>query len=160
MWVVKTKGKTYYVEHVECSVPWSTKETPDNSHTKGSIKVKDCLLVIDETNCANISKLTLFDKVRLRNQQLGITRVITYRGNELREALKNHKTKHGPVRSIGGACSTTFYITDIYKEQDFTVLSLVVTGLRKLMPNEPYYKIYDDPKYANVTDIYDEDDDD
>ena len=51
MWVLKTHGESYYVNHVDCEIPWSTKETPDNSHTKGSIKVKDCLLKIDpETN--------------------------------------------------------------------------------------------------------------
>ena len=162
MWVVKTKGKTYYVEHVECSVPWSTKETPDNSHTKGSIKVKDCLLVIDDSNCACISKLTLFDKVRLRNQRLGITRVITRYGIELRISLEKHKIKHGPIKRVGGGCGSTFYITDIYEEQDYTMLALVVTELRKLMPNEPYYKMYDDPKYANENDIdldeYEDDD--
>ena len=50
MWVLKTKGESYYVNHVDCNMPWSTKETPDNSHTKGSLKVKDCLLVIDDEN--------------------------------------------------------------------------------------------------------------
>lgn len=153
MWVLKTKGESYYVNHVDCSVPWSTKETPDNPSTKGSLKVKDCLLVIDDENCATISSLSIFDKARLENQRRGITRVITHRGTELREALKNHKTKHGPIKTIGGACSTTFYITDIYNEQDVTLLALVVTGLRKLMPNEAYYRMYDDPKYEKTNDI-------
>lgn len=41
MWVIKTKGRTYYVEHVIFdNVSFETKETPDNPHTKGSIKVK------------------------------------------------------------------------------------------------------------------------
>ena len=165
MWVVKTRGETFYVEHVDCEVSWSTKETPDNLSTKGSIKVKDCLLVIDDQNCATISNLSIFDKVRLENQKRGITRIITNRGDELREALKNHKTKHGPIKTIGGACSTTFYITDIYNEQDVTLLALVVTGLRKLMPNEAYYRMYDDPKYEKTNDIdldaeFDEDDED
>jgi hypothetical protein len=39
--VIKAKGQTYYVNHVDCNAPWSTKETPDSSHTKGSIKVKN-----------------------------------------------------------------------------------------------------------------------
>ena len=59
MWVLKTRGETYYVSHVDCSVPWSTKETPDNSHTKGSIKVKNVLLVIDPDNCATIKELKI-----------------------------------------------------------------------------------------------------
>ena len=40
MWIVKHKGKTHYVEHLESNVGFSTKETPDNSHTKGSLKFK------------------------------------------------------------------------------------------------------------------------
>lgn len=47
MWVVKTKGETYYIEHLESEVGFSTKETPDNPHTKGSIKFKDCCLEIN-----------------------------------------------------------------------------------------------------------------
>lgn len=66
MWVLKTKGESYYVNHVECNVPWSTKETPDNPSTKGSIKVKDCLLVIDDENTATLSQLTQEDRERLK----------------------------------------------------------------------------------------------
>jgi len=42
MWVIKVKGNTYYVDHVdvESGVGFSTKETPDNVHTKGSLKFK------------------------------------------------------------------------------------------------------------------------
>jgi len=42
MWVIKTKGETHYVHHidVEPGVGFSTKETPENPHTKGSIKFK------------------------------------------------------------------------------------------------------------------------
>ena len=54
-WVVKAKGQTYYVNHVSASAPWSTKETPDNAHTKGSIKFKNVDVTIDDENCAEIS---------------------------------------------------------------------------------------------------------
>ena len=42
MWVLKVKGETFYVSHVTVlpHVGFSTKETPDNPHTKGSIKLK------------------------------------------------------------------------------------------------------------------------
>ncbi len=47
MWVIKTKGTTYYVDHVNTSgVPWSTKETPNNAATKGSLKFKNVRLQI------------------------------------------------------------------------------------------------------------------
>lgn len=39
-WVIKYKGETHYVWHVNSEVGFSTKETPDNPHTKGSIKFK------------------------------------------------------------------------------------------------------------------------
>ena len=48
MWCLKTKGETFYVKHVDCNVPWSTKETPDNPATKGSIKIKNCTLEIND----------------------------------------------------------------------------------------------------------------
>ena len=54
MWVIKTSGETHYVNHVTAKIPWSTKETPDSDHTKGSIKFKRCLLRIDADNCAEI----------------------------------------------------------------------------------------------------------
>lgn len=46
-WVIKAKGNTYYVKHVDANAPWSTKETPDNPHTKGSLKFKNVTLAID-----------------------------------------------------------------------------------------------------------------
>jgi hypothetical protein len=65
MWVLKTQGKTLYVMHVTCECPWTTKETPDNSHTKGSIKVKNTVLVINEKNEAILRLATSQDRDRL-----------------------------------------------------------------------------------------------
>jgi hypothetical protein len=47
MWVLKVKGETYYVSHVEVkpNVGFCTKETPNNPHTKGSIKIKGNLTI-------------------------------------------------------------------------------------------------------------------
>lgn len=39
-WVIKSRGQTHYVWHVEARVGFSTKETPENSHTKGSIQFR------------------------------------------------------------------------------------------------------------------------
>lgn len=50
MWVIKHKGKTYYVDHVISNVGFSTKETPNNSHTKGSIKFKGKLTLYEKEN--------------------------------------------------------------------------------------------------------------
>lgn len=150
MWCLKLKGETYYVSHVTCTVPWSTKETPENSHTKGSIKVKDCLVQIDQDNCATISKLTEHDEIRIRNKDRRITRVIVSEknsgGTKLKDVLKERNIKHGPVRSFGGACSVCFYVTDIFNEADVTYLALILsdTDFRVLRPNEGPYRRYDD----------------
>lgn len=52
MWVVKCRGDTHYVDHVDVSpgIGFSTKETPDNPHTKGSIKFKGHLSISVEQN--------------------------------------------------------------------------------------------------------------
>lgn len=54
MWVLKMKGQSYYTHHVDCRKGWSTKETPDNTHTKGAIKIKNCDVEFSE----NISTIT------------------------------------------------------------------------------------------------------
>jgi hypothetical protein len=52
MWVIKCKGETHYVHHVNVDkgVGFSTKETPDNTSTKGSIKFKGILKIINDGN--------------------------------------------------------------------------------------------------------------
>ncbi len=163
MWVVKARGESYYVEHVTCSLSWTTKETPDNSHTKGSIKIKNCLLTIDSENSAEIKELTEIDRVRLWNQERGIRRVVVKEGPDLwkfQNAVKQLKTKHSPIKSIGGACSSRFYITDILDPKHFSLLSLAlaeVASFRELKPNEGYYRWYSDPKNADKTDVWEED---
>lgn len=55
MWVVKAKGKTFYVHHVDCQTPWTTRETPDHPSTKGSIRIKRGSVHITEAGDALIS---------------------------------------------------------------------------------------------------------
>lgn len=52
MWVIKAKGQTHYVNHVDVDsgVGFSTKETPDNPHTKGSLKFKGKLEISTVNN--------------------------------------------------------------------------------------------------------------
>jgi len=156
MWVIKAKGESYYVEHVECSVPWSTKETPKNSHTKGSIKIKNCHLVIDDDNVAHLNELTPEIKQRLDKPEV-VIRVITIYGKQLREACDG--LKHVGIKTVGGACSTTFYITEFNSDEEFTMFKLRCTAndLRELKPNEEYYKMYEKFKHREESYI-DEDD--
>lgn len=59
MWVIKSKGQTHYVHHVDVAkgVGFSTKETPDNPSTKGSIKFKGFLELVYENEMV-IAKIT------------------------------------------------------------------------------------------------------
>lgn len=150
MWVLKFHGETYYVNHVECNVPWSTKETPDNPHTKGSIKVKEVLLTIDEDNNAKLTTLTFIDKIRLRNQKLGITRIMFKPGSDIHKALVAKEFKHSPFKMISGACTTTFIICDLLNKADVTFATLKYDTFRIVQPNETYYQQYDNVKDGRI----------
>ena len=154
MWVLKFHGETYYVNHVDCNCPWSTKETPDNSHTKGSIKVKEVLLAIDNDNNAKLTTLTIFDKIRLRNQKLGITRIMFSPGSEIHEALKRNEFKHSPFKTISAPCTTTYIICDMLKKEEVTFASLKYDMFRIVKENEYYYKHYDETKGSRITADY------
>ena len=141
MWIVKARGESYYVEHVECELPWSTKETPDNSHTKGSIKIKQCLLTIDDDNCAKITKLTPEDEQRL-NGTANPIRFITSKGDLLRRLLAQLEIAFDKVKTFGGGCSTTWYVGEISNAAELLMLQMTISDLRVLKPNEVYYKAY------------------
>jgi hypothetical protein len=150
MWVLKFHGETIYVHHVDCTVPWSTKETPDNSHTKGSIKVKNVLLRVNDANQATITELTLLDKFRLRNQKLGITRIMFRPGSEMHRALLNNEYKHGPLKTIQGRCSSAFIITDLLSRKEVLLARIKYDNWNEVKPNESYYQQYDDVKGDNI----------
>lgn len=144
MWVIKTHGESFYVNHVSANIAWSTKETPDNNHTKGSIKFKECLLTINADNEATVSNLSIFDKVRLRNQKLGITRIIFNYGGAFHKALAENEYKHSPFKNVEGGCGTSFIICDLLDKKQALMAALKYTNSwRELKPNEAYYKAYD-----------------
>lgn len=47
-WVIKHKGQTYYVHHLDSKVGFSTKETPDNEHTKASLMFRGKLSIVEQ----------------------------------------------------------------------------------------------------------------
>lgn len=165
MWVLKFSGKTYYVNHVECLVPWSTKETPDSSHTKGAIKIKRPLIRIKDSNEAEILPCTKEDLARLRaaKKKKYHARILVHnRKGELREFLETNSISHGEIREQRGACGTRYDVMDIATQEDMVLLALAFHGsYRILQENEYHYKAYDDPSIDFVDDYYaDEDDDD
>lgn len=50
MWTIKHKGQTYYVHHLDSKVGFSTKETSDNPHTKGSLMFRGKLSIVEQEN--------------------------------------------------------------------------------------------------------------
>lgn len=157
MWVLKAKGETYYVNHVECNIPWSTKETPDNPSTKGSIKVKNCLLQIDSKNHATLNSLTTKDRLRL-NKLSNPVKAITKFGTRLREILVASDIDHGTITELEGSCSPSWYVVELYDEKDLFFLTMSMDGIRKLMPNEPMYSMKG--RISSLDDLDDLDDDD
>ncbi len=147
MWVIKTGGKTYYVNHVDCKMGWSTKETPDNPHTKGSIKVSKALLTINDDNEAELRQLTNGDLSRIRANKRKYARILVHnRKGELVEFLERNVMPHGPIQKVTGACGSSFDLIDIKRIEDMAMIALAFHGCyRILQPNEIYYRAYDDP---------------
>lgn len=163
MWCLKTKGKTLYVNHVECNVPWNTKETIDSSHTKGSIKIKNALLTIDDSNDARITSLTKEDALRLRSQLHTYTRLIWSQSVNglIEQYLQDSAINHSPIRTFAGGCGTVYMVADIHKKSDVVALELAYYGkFRVLQPNEYHYKAYEDPKYVDSPLGYESEDED
>lgn len=48
VWVVKHKGQTYYVNHLDSEVGFTTKETPNSEHTKGALQFKGKLTILED----------------------------------------------------------------------------------------------------------------
>jgi len=162
MWVVKAKGETYYVHHVTSDMPWSTKETPNNASTKGSIKFKKCHLIIDDNNEATIKPLTMLNAMRLKKTEPKKIRLIMdYRKHidEFIEYCDEQNIQHDGVHILPGSCGSRYYATEI-KEDDLLLLRMWFPPkmFRELMPNEYLYSYYD--KHAAGVEPPDYDDDD
>lgn len=163
MWVLKSHGVTFYVNHVDANLPWTTKETPDNPSTKGSLKFKDCKLSIDRNNNAAITKLGLLDK-RLPHPFIA-NRVIAGRNSQFYIALKNDEFQHSEIKYVNGGCGTSFVICDLLDKNEALLAALKYAGqFRLLVPNERYYFDYattdDIMEYDYDEEDYREDDDD
>jgi hypothetical protein len=146
MWVVKAHGVTFYVNHVTAEIPWSTKETPDNPSTKGSLKFKKCKLSIDDDNNATLSKLGLLDR-NLPTPYKPYTRIITSNGGAFHRALLAGEFNHSKIKEIHGGCGSSFIVCDLIEEAEATFASLkYAQQFRILNANEGYYKDYDKAK--------------
>ena len=88
--------------------------------------------------------MTFIDKVRLRNQRLGITRIM-FTSLAFEKHLKDKDIKHTPFKRVHGACSTAYTVCDLINPKQLMFLQIEMPGqFRVLMPNEPQYQAYDD----------------
>ena len=144
MWVIKTHGVTMYVNHVTAEIPWSTKETPNNERTKGSIKFKRCKLTIDtEDNTATISRLGVMD-AWLKPPTRRAGRILFPVYGDMNRALAAREFEHSRIKEVQGACGSSWAICDLLDEQELTMAALKYAGkFRILAPNEAYYQDYD-----------------
>ena len=159
MWVLKAHGVSLYVNHVDATIPWSTKETGMNPHTKGSIKFKKCKLVIDGDNNATISKLRIIDRM-LPHPKIVHARILATHGGEFHQALKQDQFQHSTIKYISGGCGTSFIVCDLLDPHEVTMAAMMYSNkFRILAPNEKYYQDYEG-KGLHIEEIdydYDED---
>jgi hypothetical protein len=52
-WVLKAKGKSFYVDHIDAEIGWTTREL-DTGSTPGMIRFKKCMLSISEGRIATL----------------------------------------------------------------------------------------------------------
>lgn len=143
MWIIKSRGQTYYIEHLEANLPFSTKETPDNDHTKGSIKFKNVHVTIDNDKTAHLRQATPEDMQVQKERDKAPIRVLVDDIIEAQEALRKHKISHDPVKIIHSACGEEFYVFELDKERDFSLLSMSLdSNIRLLSENEDLYLDY------------------
>lgn len=158
MWVIKTHGVTFYVNHVSADIAWTTKETPDNAHTKGAIKFKRCKLSIDEDNNATITKLGITDLL-LNHPHKTHARIIAPASGTFHKALQSKEYRHSQIKKVIGRCSSTFIVCDLLDEQEVTVAVLKYgNDFRIMAPNEHYYGEYDSVKDDTIPVNYSEED--
>ena len=151
MWVIKTQGRTYYVDHVSANIPWTTKETPNNNHTKGSIKFKKALLTIED-NCADIKPLSFEDAARLTKAKL--VKIIFQIKNQILSFLNNQEIEHSECRYFEGACGTSWYVIEL-AESDLTLLTIAYAkSFRVLSENEYHYEQFKKGKIVDVDPDY------
>lgn len=171
MWVLKTNGKTYHINHVESDLPWSTKETQNNPSTKGSIKFKKALITIDDDNGAKLTRLTLADVTRLKSKSF--TRILIIVKDTVLKFINDNDIRHTEIKEFRGHCGSRFHICDIQKTSDIVTMQLGISSgkvpyngfFRILQENESYYKVYTDDTYLSdvIGDyeegVYDDEDD-
>jgi hypothetical protein len=64
MWTLKTKGMTFYINHISCNSPWDTRELAEGS-TRGMIRIRNSDISIDANGIATIQPKALRKELSL-----------------------------------------------------------------------------------------------
>jgi hypothetical protein len=139
-WCLKMQGKTWYVNHVTCELPWSTKETPQGT-TQGAIKIKRALVQIDDLNQATIIKLTREHEQRAKEREQEA--IIVGWTNAVWSAHMD-QVRHSEIHLLeSGGCSSDWWACELYSEEDWAAINLqLYPHVRRFMPNEWQFKDY------------------
>jgi hypothetical protein len=66
--------------------------------------------------------------------------------SDMHKALLAKEYKHGPLKTVRGACASSFIITDLLDRREVMLAQIKYDDWRELKPNESYYQQYDDVK--------------
>jgi hypothetical protein len=64
-WIVKCKGKSYYLHHVDFDCLGTTRETPEHPSTKGSMRFRQCSLELRADGTASIKRKTAVELAKV-----------------------------------------------------------------------------------------------
>lgn len=146
MWSLKTRGQTYYEKSVSCSLPWSTKETPDSSHTKGSIKIKNALLTIDYDNNAYITHLDSEQTPQINKPEPLRVGWTWRQDKQIKQLFEQLNVTHSVIKFISsGGCTSDWYVCDVFDPDVIVQIKLTLDHgeFRQFVSNEWQYKDYE-----------------
>lgn len=142
MWVLKIKGKAYYINHLDADIPFSTKETPDNPSTKGAIKFKRVNVIIDENQNATLRPATALDLQEQKQRDNPPQRVVTENITEAERVMKQHNIQHDPVMS-SFSNGTRKHVFDVKSDKELSKLILTSkSDMQILNKSDALYKQY------------------
>ena len=67
-------------------------------------------------------------------------------GGDIHKALLANEYKHAPIKTIRGACSSSFIVCDLLSKNEVLLAKIKYDNWRELKPNEGYYQDYDNFK--------------
>jgi len=68
----------------------------------------------------------------------------------MHKALLANEYKHAPIKTIRGACSSSFIVTDLLSKNEVLLAKIKYDDWRELKPNESYYQSYDNIKVEDI----------